>query len=120
MATNNTAVLAVGGMVLAAVVAGGVGLMFTGAQQTEREQSSNVGNLPATNANVSANAQAILRLENVLRAEINRRENETIKYVDTLDVKKQERVDGLEKRVESIERMIFDHVNTPKASHGVR
>jgi len=110
------------------IIAAVIGVAFIGFQQQQKNNADNVGNLPATNANVSSNAEAILRNSQnsaaalnaavgLVRAEINRRETETIKYVDTLDTKKTSRVDGIEGRIARLEDLLVDHVNTPSARH---
>lgn len=122
-----------------AIIAGIIGLAFVGWQQTAKDQSTNVGNLPATNANVETNATAISDLRDQLtkaigdsrtasanaldaaiklvREEINRREPEVLKYVDTLDAKKRQRVDGIERRMERLEKMFIDHISSPPPKH---
>jgi len=129
--TDNKLVI---GLILAAV-----GFMMIGPNKSAENNANAVGNLPATNANVAANAQAIVdnyqqlraditRVEekadkaikteaNLIRTEISRRETETVKYIDTLDQKNTNRVDRIEGRLERDEDLLFDHANSPSAEH---
>ena len=118
----------IAGLIFAAIISGGVALSFKGSEQTARNESSNVGNLPATNANVDKNEQAIIDLRDQLsqqidaaiglvRAEINRRETETIKYVDTLDEKTKQRVDALSDALNSLLDKVWKHLQTPPSKH---
>lgn len=124
------------GIVLAVVA-----YMMVGPKQSAQNDANAVGNLPATNANVAANAQAIIDLReqlsetirrveekadsgikteaNLIRAEISRRETETVKYIDTLDSKSTERVNKIEGRLERDEDLLFNHTNSPPAEHHV-
>ena len=130
-ATDNKLVV---GLALAAVA-----YLMIGPNKSAENAANAVGNLPATNANVAANAQAIVdnyqqiradltRVEekadqaikteaNLIRSEISRRETETIKYIDTLDHKNTNRVDRIEARLERDEDLLFNHTNNPPAAH---
>lgn len=54
---------------------------------------------------------------NLIRSEINRREKEQVKYIDTLDVKKHQRMDRLENRLGRDEDLLIEHMNNPPAKH---
>lgn len=124
-----------GGLIIAAVV----GLAFAGLTQVQRINSTNTANLPATNANVEANSQAIIDLREqltaaieaaeddasndlaneaqLIRTEINRREPETLTIVDDKNDERKEDIAELREDLKELRGLLFDHINTPRASH---
>ena len=128
------------------VIAAVIGMAFIGVQTLQKEAASNTANLPATNANVSANSQAIIDLREqltkaissaqdnasnalqaegqLIRSEINRREPEVIDFIKTLNEERKSDIQDarnvinrLQDDLREIREHEFDHVNTPKSSH---
>lgn len=124
---------------LAVVAAGALGLFLIPMQTNQKNTADNTANLPATNANVSANSEAILRnseqgqkdLNNavqLVRDEINRREPEVVDFVKTLNTERKDDIEDLKDQmftqfknvrddIKEIREQEFDHVNTPRANH---
>ena len=128
------------------IIAAVIGVAFIGIQTLQKEAASNTANLPATNANVAANSQAIIDLREqltkaissaqdnasnalqaegqLIRSEINRREPEVIDFIKTLNEERKSDIldvrkilDRFQNDLREIRENEFEHVNTPKSSH---
>jgi len=111
---NNNVNLVLGAFAVLGIGVGGLTLASNNEQvrndTNTSAQTESVINLPATNEKVNGLENRLDNAIDDINAQINRREIETYQYVDTLDEKKEQRVDRLERRVERLEQEIFDMV----------
>lgn len=104
----------VGGLAALGISVGGLMLASNNEQirndTNTSSQTESVINLPATNEKVNGLENRLSNSVDDINAQINRREDETLDYVNKINSLESNRTDGIERRIYRLEQEIFDLV----------